>query len=132
MRGGTPAPSQQYRQKQVNTSLGLRNVGAQYIERSISNEWINTARWNHHTVQTKGRKCRSETRSKIASFWDKRYPTVEQKYALILQNRKTELNQKKPFLNINDTNVEIGSGEADLLELYAQAHQLADKKKGQI
>lgn len=38
MRGGTPAPSQQYRQKQVNTSLGLRNVGAQYIERSISNE----------------------------------------------------------------------------------------------
>jgi hypothetical protein len=35
-------------------------------------------------------------------------------------------------LNINDTNVDIGSGEADLLELYAQAHQLADKKKGQI
>lgn len=60
------------------------------------------------------------------------YSTVEQKYAPIPQNRKTELNQKKPFLNINDTNVEIGSGEADLFELYAQAHQLADKKKGQI
>lgn len=38
MRGGTPAPAQHSRQKQVNTSLGLRNAGAQYIERSISNE----------------------------------------------------------------------------------------------
>ena len=71
-RGGTPAPAQQSRQKQINTSLGVRTIGAQYIERSMSNERINSARCNHHTVEAKGRKWRSETRSKIASVWDKR------------------------------------------------------------
>ena len=37
-RGGTPAPAALGRQKQVNTSLGLRSSGSQFIERSISNE----------------------------------------------------------------------------------------------
>ena len=35
-------------------------------------------------------------------------------------------------MNINDTNVEIGVGDTDLLELYAQAHHLADKRKAKF
>ena len=56
-RGGTPAPALQNRQKQVNTVLGIRNQGSNFIERSISNECIrSTARFSHHSNQARTRK----------------------------------------------------------------------------
>lgn len=67
----------------------------------------------------------------MENLCDKRYPTVQQKYALILQNRKNDVNEKKPFLNINDTHIDMTtSNDANLLDLYAHAHQLNEKKKG--
>jgi hypothetical protein len=76
------------------------------------------------------RKWRSETRSKVASFSDKRYIPVQQKHALILNNRINDLNIKSPFLNINDSNVSLNAlNEMSAMDLYTQAHKFTEKTR---
>jgi hypothetical protein len=66
----------------------------------------------------------------VASFSEKRYPTVQQKYALILQNRNTDVNIKKPFLNINDSNVNLTAiNDLQLMDMYTQAQHFPENKK---
>lgn len=69
----------------------------------------------------------------MASFGDKRYPHVQQnKYALILQNRNTEGNQKGPLFNINESNVNLTSAhDINLFDLYTQAQKFPDTRKSQ-
>jgi hypothetical protein len=156
-RGGTPAPPSQNR-SQANNTLTIKNSASGFIERSASNECIGTtSRFNHHTTQGKtrkgsakkqkskfnaniedknnpqiskswDRKCRSESRSKVDSFSDKRYQ-VQPKYALILQNRNTDVNSKTPFLNINESNINITNTiDSNLIELYTKAQNFPTSK----
>lgn len=134
-RGGTPAPNLKKGKNKPNTALGIRESNSQFIERSISNENIrHTARFTHHSTHNKNRKgsakknvkkapkscdrkCRSETRSKLTSFSDKRYQPVQQKYALILQNRNNEASQLKSYLKVNETAANLGNvNDSDLLD----------------
>lgn len=103
---------------QLNKKAGSKlnvNMGGKSIEQ-ISKSW--------------DRKWRSETRSKVASFSDKRYIPVQQKHALILKNRINDLNIKAPFLNINDSNVSLNAlGEMNTIDLYSQAHKFTEKTR---
>lgn len=66
----------------------------------------------------------------MASFSDKRYQPVQQKYALILQNRNQDINSKSPFLNFNESHINLANpSEANLIELYTQAQRFAGAEK---
>mmetsp|Transcript_15460 Transcript_15460/g.13498 ORF Transcript_15460/g.13498 Transcript_15460/m.13498 type:complete len:178 (-) Transcript_15460:43-576(-) len=66
----------------------------------------------------------------MASFSDKRYNPVQQKYALILQNRNIDINAKTPFLNFNESNINLTHApDANLIELYTQAKRVAEAGK---
>lgn len=65
---------------------------------------------------------------------------MQQKYALILQNRNLDVNAKSPFLNFNEGSINMtNSSEANLIELYSQAkkfhaaaEKIPSKKHGKI
>ena len=53
----------------------------------------------------------------MTSFSDKRYQPVQQKHALILNNRNNESSQLKTFLKVNETAANLGNvNDSDLLD----------------